>query len=43
VLDGLDLRPGARVFDGTLGYGGHAEAILERTAPDGTLVVHVQP
>ena len=38
VLDGLALRPGARVLDGTVGYGGHAEAILERTAPDGTLV-----
>jgi len=38
VLDGLALRSGARVFDGTVGYGGHAEAILERTSPDGTLV-----
>ncbi len=38
VLDALALRPGARVLDGTVGYGGHAEAILERTAPDGTLV-----
>jgi 16S rRNA (cytosine1402-N4)-methyltransferase len=38
VLEGLVLRSGARVFDGTVGYGGHAEAILERTSPDGTLV-----
>lgn len=34
----LDLQPGALVVDGTLGGGGHAEAILERTAPDGRLV-----
>jgi 16S rRNA (cytosine1402-N4)-methyltransferase len=38
VLDGLALRPGARVLDATVGYGGHAEAILERTAPDGPLM-----
>jgi 16S rRNA (cytosine1402-N4)-methyltransferase len=38
LLDGLALHSGARVFDGTVGYGGHAEAILERTSPDGTLV-----
>jgi 16S rRNA (cytosine1402-N4)-methyltransferase len=38
VLEALDLRPGARVLDGTVGYGGHADAILERTAPDGVLV-----
>ncbi|HEB91488.1 MAG TPA: 16S rRNA (cytosine(1402)-N(4))-methyltransferase, partial [Deltaproteobacteria bacterium] len=34
----LDLKPGAVVIDGTLGGGGHAEAILERTAPDGRLI-----
>jgi 16S rRNA (cytosine1402-N4)-methyltransferase len=34
----LALRPGAIVVDGTLGAGGHAEAILERTAPDGVLI-----
>ncbi|HPG25925.1 MAG TPA: 16S rRNA (cytosine(1402)-N(4))-methyltransferase, partial [Myxococcota bacterium] len=34
----LDLKPGSLVVDGTLGGGGHAEAILERTAPDGRLV-----
>jgi 16S rRNA (cytosine1402-N4)-methyltransferase len=34
----LALRPGAVVVDGTLGGGGHAAAILERTGPDGRLI-----
>ncbi len=34
----LDLKPGAVIVDGTLGGGGHAQAILERTAPDGLLI-----
>ena len=34
----LGVGPGARVVDGTVGFGGHAEAILEQTAPDGRLV-----
>ncbi len=34
----LALRPGARVVDGTVGLGGHAEAILRATAPDGLLI-----
>ena len=38
TLDALALRPGALVVDGTLGGGGHATALLERTAPDGKLV-----
>jgi len=38
TLDVLALRPGALVVDGTLGGGGHAAALLERTAPDGRLV-----
>ena len=34
----LSLTPGAIVLDGTVGGGGHAERILERTAPDGVLI-----
>jgi len=34
----LDLKPGAVIVDGTLGGGGHARAILERTSPDGILI-----
>jgi 16S rRNA (cytosine1402-N4)-methyltransferase len=37
TLQWLDAQPGSLVVDGTLGDGGHAEAILERTAPDGRL------
>ncbi|MGH0032218.1 MAG: 16S rRNA (cytosine(1402)-N(4))-methyltransferase RsmH [Myxococcota bacterium] len=37
-LSWLALRPGAVVVDGTVGGGGHAEAILTRTAPDGRLI-----
>jgi len=38
TLGQLDLEPGALVVDGTLGGGGHAAAILERTAPNGRLI-----
>jgi len=38
ALELLDLEPGATVVDGTVGGGGHAQAILERTAPDGRLI-----
>lgn len=38
TLHWLGAQPGRCLVDGTLGDGGHAEAILERTAPDGTLV-----
>ena len=34
----LALRPGAVIVDGTLGGGGHAGLILERTGPDGVLL-----
>lgn len=37
-LNALDLRPGSNVVDGTVGGGGHAAAILERTAPGGSLI-----
>lgn len=38
TIEGLDLHPGDNVIDGTVGAGGHAAAILERTAPDGRLL-----
>ena len=34
----LDARPDAVIVDGTVGGGGHAAAILERTAPHGLLI-----
>ena len=38
TLDLLQPRPGGRYVDGTLGGAGHAEAILERSPPDGRLL-----
>jgi 16S rRNA (cytosine1402-N4)-methyltransferase len=38
VLAALAVRPGGLWVDGTLGRGGHAEPILEASAPDGRLV-----
>jgi 16S rRNA (cytosine1402-N4)-methyltransferase len=38
TLAGLALKPGAICVDGTLGGGGHAEAMLEVTAPTGRLL-----
>lgn len=38
VLEALNPRPGQWFIDGTVGTGGHAQAILEATAPDGRLL-----
>lgn len=38
VLDALAVKPGGTWLDGTLGGGGHTEAILDATAPDGRVV-----
>lgn len=38
VLTWLDPKPAGIYCDGTLGLGGHAAAILERSAPDGRLI-----
>ncbi len=38
VLEALALPPNGRVVDGTLGSGGHAQAMLERLGPGGRLL-----
>ncbi len=38
VLEGLDVRPGICMIDGTLGGGGHTVQLLERSTPDGRVL-----
>lgn len=38
MLEALSVRPGGRYVDGTLGLGGHAEAVLRASAPDGQVL-----
>ncbi len=38
VLKFLQPRPGGHYIDGTLGGGGHTQAILERSEPDGRVL-----
>ncbi|RME90361.1 MAG: 16S rRNA (cytosine(1402)-N(4))-methyltransferase RsmH [Verrucomicrobia bacterium] len=38
VVEGLAVRPGGLWVDATVGGGGHAEAILRASAPDGRLI-----
>jgi 16S rRNA (cytosine1402-N4)-methyltransferase len=38
VIAGLDVKPGGRYVDCTVGLGGHALAIMEAAQPDGALV-----
>jgi 16S rRNA (cytosine1402-N4)-methyltransferase len=37
-IDGLQLKPGAKVFDGTVGLGGHSEAICKAVGSTGLLI-----
>jgi len=37
VLDNLDPKPNQNFIDATVGDGGHAAAILEKTSPSGKL------
>lgn len=38
VLTGLQVRPGGRYIDATIGAGGHAAGILDTSTPDGRLL-----
>jgi 16S rRNA (cytosine1402-N4)-methyltransferase len=38
VMEWLDPRPGRSYIDATVGLGGHAAGVLERSAPDGRLL-----
>ncbi len=37
-LDGLNIQPDDKVLDGTLGFGGHSQKILEKLGPEGRLI-----
>lgn len=39
VIEGLALKPGLVVCDGTGGYGGHSKSIAEKITPGGTLLI----
>lgn len=38
LLETVDPKPGENLIDGTIGGGGHAEKILEKTSPEGKLL-----
>ena len=38
TLEGLEVQPGGRYIDGTLGEGGHSEAILLASNPGGQVL-----
>jgi len=38
TIEALDVQPGGRYIDGTIGPGGHAAAILEHSSPGGQLL-----
>jgi len=38
VLTGLNIHPGKRIIDGTLGGGGHTASLLAQSAPDGRVL-----
>jgi len=38
VMEGLEVKPGGRYIDSTVGTAGHAKVILDLSSPDGTLL-----
>jgi 16S rRNA (cytosine1402-N4)-methyltransferase len=38
TIEALEPKPGQNFIDGTFGWGGHSQAILELTAPDGMVL-----